>query len=235
MLNVSGLDAFYGKTGIVRGATLAMDAGEIVGLLGRNGAGKTTLLKALVGLIDRRCHRYTFLDADVRSWPVHRLARAGLVLVPDDRGIFGRLSVEENLRIAERRGAPFCTRDAYALFPRLRARAATSGGMLSGGEQQMLALARGLVCGPRLLLLDEPTEGLAPAIVDEIVDALKTLRRRSEGLSILLVDQNVEMCLAVASRHYLLEEGRIVLACDSAQLRDAPDLQQRYLGVDAAG
>lgn len=232
MLEIAELYAFYGKSQIVDGISFRVGHGETVGLLGRNGAGKTTTLRSLIGLVQRRCATMMFDRRDVRGWEAHRLSRLGLVLVPDYRGVLGGLTVEENLLIAERRSSPFGLSDAYSLFPRLRQRKGIAGSALSGGEQQMLAIARGLMCGPRLLLLDEPTQGLAPVIVDEIIDALRSIRDQGTGLSILIVDQNLDVCLALAERQYIMEQGRIVYEGNSSQIASAPDIQQRFLGVD---
>lgn len=233
MLEVAELCAFYGKSQIVDGISFHVGHGETVGLLGRNGAGKTTTLRSLIGLVQRRCTTMMFDSHDVRDWEAHRLSRLGVVLVPDYRGVLAGLTVEENLLIAERRSSPFGLSDAYGLFPRLRQRKGNAGSALSGGEQQMLAIARGLMCGPRLLLLDEPTQGLAPVIVDEIVDALRSIRDQGTGLSILIVDQNLDVCLTLAERQYIMEQGRIVYEGTSLQVANAPDIQQRFLGVNA--
>lgn len=234
MLNVTNLDAYYGKSQVLLGVSLDVGPGEMVGLLGRNGAGKTTLLRSLVGLVEKRATTLLFNSLDVRDWAVNRLSQSGLVLVPDYRGVIGGLTVEENLLIAARKNSPFGLPDAYRLFPRLLQRKNNSGAALSGGEQQMLAIVRGLMCGPQLLLLDEPTEGLAPVIIDEIVDALQKIRDSATSLSILIVDQNLDVCLRLASRHYIMEQGRIVYEGSSSSIASAPDVQQRFLGVDAA-
>jgi branched-chain amino acid transport system ATP-binding protein len=234
MLDVGHLHAYYGKSEILNDISFRVDDGEMVGLLGRNGAGKTTTLRSLVGLVQKRCAFLSFDDRDVRALKVNELSQLGLVLVPDYRGVLGGLTVEENLLIAARKKSPFGLADAYRLFPRLKQRRNNSGAALSGGEQQMLAVARGLMCGPRLLLLDEPTQGLAPVIVDEIVDALKSIRDRGTGLSILIVDQNLDVCLTIARRHYIMVQGRILHEGSSSEIAAASDIQQRLLGVDAA-
>ncbi len=234
MLRVANLEAFYGKSRILDGISLTIGQGEMVGLLGRNGAGKTTTLRSLVGLMSVHAETIEFDHRDIRGQPPNRISESGLVQVPDYRGVLAGLTVEENLAIAARRNSPFGLEGAYKLFPRLKERRGNSGAALSGGEQQMLAIARGLMCAPKLLLLDEPTQGLAPIIVDEIVDALKTIRDRGTGLSILIVDQNLDVCLALAGRHYILEQGRIVHQSATAELAKDRDVQQRFLGVDAA-
>lgn len=233
MLKVSNLFGFYGKSQILDGVSLNVREGEFVGLLGRNGAGKTTTLRSLVGLVDVRAETLLFDQRNLRGMTPESISRAGLVLVPDYRGALAGLTVEENLTIAARRNSPFGLNDAYRLFPRLKQRRENSGAALSGGEQQMLAIARGLLCAPRLMLLDEPTQGLAPIIVDEIVDALKSIRDSGTGLSVLVVDQNLDICLTLASRHYILEQGRVVHEASSPELAGAADIQQRFLGVDA--
>ncbi|MFT4116058.1 ABC transporter ATP-binding protein [Bradyrhizobium sp.] len=232
MLTVRHLDAHYGKSRALSDISLDLAEGEIVGLLGRNGAGKTTLLRSLVGLVQRQVGSLTLDGVDISGWSVDRLSRAGIVLVPDYRGVIGALTVEQNLQIAERRGSSFSLHDAYVLFPRLKQRRASSGAALSGGEQQMLAIARGMMCGPRVLLLDEPTEGLAPVIIQEIVDALTKLQMEGHRLSIVIVDQNIDVCLNLAGRQYILELGRIVYEGTSAELAADHDIQQRFLGVD---
>ncbi len=234
MLDVATLEAFYGKSRILDGISLNVGEGEIVGLLGRNGAGKTTTLRALVGLVNVQAARLEFNKRNIRGQTPDRISAGGLVLVPDYRGILAGLTVEENLAIAARKKSPFGLEDSYRLFPRLKERRHNSGAALSGGEQQMLAIARGLMCDPDLLLLDEPTQGLAPIVVDEIVDALKLIRDRGTRLSVLVVDQNLDVCLTLASRHYILEQGQIVYSGSSKELGESSEVQQRYLGVDAA-
>jgi branched-chain amino acid transport system ATP-binding protein len=231
MLTVRHLDAFYGKSRALADISLSVAEGEIVGLLGRNGAGKTTLLRSIVGLVQRQVGSLTLDGVDISGSSVDRLSRAGIVLVPDYRGVIGVLTVEQNLQIAERKRSAFRLDDAYLLFPRLKQRKGTSGAALSGGEQQMLAIARGMMCGPRLLLLDEPTEGLAPVIIEEIVDALTKLRSAGNHLSIVIVDQNLDVCLELACRQYIIELGRIVYQGTSAEIAAARDVQQRFLGV----
>lgn len=233
MLQVEKLEAFYGKSRVLDGISLAIQAGEMVGLLGRNGASKTTALRSLLGLVESRADRLMFKEKSILGLATNLIAAAGLVLVPDYRGILAGLTVEENLAIAARKRSPFGIADSYRLFPRLKERRNNSGAALSGGEQQMLAIARGLMCNPGLLLLDEPTQGLAPIIIDEIVDALKLIRDRGTGMSILIVDQNLDVCLALASRHYILEQGQIVHQASSEALAADVAVQQRFLGVDA--
>ena len=230
-LTLEDVHAYYGKSHILQGVSLSVNAGEIVCLLGRNGAGKTTSLRSACGLMTARRGRVIFGGVDVTGWPAHRISRAGLALVPENRGVFALLSVEENLRIAERRGSPWRLRDVYAIFPRLEERRRNGGAELSGGEQQMLAIARALLLGPKLLMLDEPVEGLAPVIVDEIVRQMRAIR--AAGVPILLVEQNLAVCMALADRHYILELGRIAYEADAAAFRADAAARDRYLGVGA--
>ena len=230
-LALEDVHAYYGKSHILQGVSLTVNQGEIVCLLGRNGAGKTTSLRSACGLMAARRGRVIFGGVDVAGWPAHRISRAGLALVPENRGVFALLSVEENLRIAERRGSPWRLRDVYAIFPRLEERRRNGGAELSGGEQQMLAVARALLLGPKVLMLDEPVEGLAPVIVDEIVRQLRAIR--DAGVPILLVEQNLAVCMALADRHYILELGRIAYEADAATFRTDAAARDRYLGVGA--
>ena len=233
MLAVANVHAFYGKSHILHGVSLDVGAGEIVSLLGRNGAGKTTTLKSITGIVRPRDGSVRFEGAALTGAPTHVIARRGIALVPEHRDIFRSLSVEENLAVARRDGSTWNIADVFAHFPRLRERRRSRGGTLSGGEQQMLAIARALVNAPKLLLLDEPTEGLAPVIVDELVEIIAGIRAR--GLAVLLVEQNLAVCMALADRHYLLEQGRIVYAGTRAEFRDAEEIRDRYLTLHAAG
>ncbi len=230
-LRLTDLNSYYGKSHILQGVTLEVGQGEIVTLLGRNGAGKSTTLKTAVGLITPRQGRVELAGRDVTGQPAHRIAAAGLSLVPEDRGIFQLLTVEENLRIAERRGSPWAMSDIYRIFPRLEERRKNGGGQLSGGEQQMLSIARALLNGPKVLMLDEPVEGLAPIIVEEIVAQIRLIREA--GVPILLVEQNLMVCSQLADRHYILELGRIVHCASAEQFRTNPATIDRYLGVKA--
>ncbi|QEU07093.1 ABC transporter ATP-binding protein [Paracoccus yeei] len=230
-LQLTDLHAYYGKSHILQGVSLTVGAGEIVTLLGRNGAGKSTTLKTAVGLIAPPQGRVELCGRDVTGQPAYRIASAGLSLVPEDRGIFQLLTVEENLRIAQRRGSPWGLSDIYRIFPRLQERRRNGGGQLSGGEQQMLSIARALLNGPKVLMLDEPVEGLAPIIVEEIVAQVRLIR--DEGVPILLVEQNLAVCSQLADRHYILELGRIVHEASAQEFRNAPEVIDRYLGVKA--
>jgi branched-chain amino acid transport system ATP-binding protein len=232
LLEIEGLEAGYGKSQVLHGVSLAVAPGETVALLGRNGAGKTTTMRCITGLLPPRAGRIAFAGEALRGLPPHAVARRGLSLVPEHRGIFAALTVEENLRLAARRGSPWGPDSAMAMFPALAERRRTPGGKLSGGEQQMLAIARALMPGPRLLLLDEPTEGLAPVIVERLVALL--LELKAGGLPMLLVEQSLEVCRAVADRHAVIDEGRIVWSGDTAALGAATDMVRRHLTLEEA-
>jgi branched-chain amino acid transport system ATP-binding protein len=231
MLEVDGIHSYYGKSHILTGVSLRVGAGELVTLLGRNGAGKTTTLKSIVGIVKPRRGTVSFAGEDVTGQESFRIARRGICLVPETRDIFGLLTVQENLQISVRRGSPWGLADVYRIFPRLEERRRNGGSNLSGGEQQMLAIARALLNGPRLLLLDEPTEGLAPVVVKEIVATLKELRKA--GVPMLLVEQNIQVCEQLADRHYVLEEGRVVFEGTQAEFAAHPEVKDRYLALKA--
>ncbi|MGH7189753.1 MAG: ABC transporter ATP-binding protein [Acetobacteraceae bacterium] len=233
MLSLENVHAYYGKSHILHGVALEVAPREIVCLLGRNGAGKTTTLKSITGVVPPRTGEIRFAGKQITGLPTHSIARLGIALVPDHRGIFKSLSVAENLAIARRPGSVWQIADVYRHFPRLEERSESGGGTLSGGEQQMLAIARALINAPRLLLLDEPTEGLAPVIVEELVRIIADIR--NIGLGILLVEQNLEVCMALADRHYVLEQGRIVWQGTAEAFRDAEEIRSRYLTLEAAG
>ena len=232
LLDAKDLHGWYGKSHILQGVDLAVRDGELVALLGRNGAGKTTTMRALTGLLSRTEGRITFAGEDIAGRPTHEIAKTGLSLVPEHRGIFGTLTVEENLSLAVRRGSRWRLPDVFDMFPALAGRRRTPGGKLSGGEQQMLSIGRALVTGPKLLLLDEPTEGLAPVIVERLVQLIRDLR--SQGLSMLLVEQNLDVCTAVADRLSIIDGGRIVWEGDSAALASAGDVRGRHLTLEHA-
>jgi branched-chain amino acid transport system ATP-binding protein len=239
MLRVDELSAWYGEAQALREVSLHVDAGEIVTLVGRNGAGKTTMLRCLMGLhgsYGRTVGTISLLGEDITGLAPHRRARRGLGFVPDDRGIYATLSVEENLtlppaaKIAKGDGVdPWSLERVYEAFPRLRERRRFPGTKLSGGEQQMLALARALRMGARLLLCDEPTEGLSPLIVQQIGDILREVK--AAGVTVLLIEQNVHFAATVADRHYLLAEGRIVESLDNDQVRERENELLDYLGI----
>ena len=233
MLRVEALQVFYGESQVLFGVDLDIGAGEAVTLLGRNGMGKTTTVRAIMGLAHPRAGRVTFEGRDITGAPPHRIARAGLGLVPEGRQIFPNLSVRENLvataRIAENGGAAWTLESVLALFPALKERLAAFGNQLSGGEQQMLAIGRALMTNPKLLILDEATEGLAPLIRAEIWRTLESLK--AAGLAILVIDKNVAALARFADRHTIIEKGRKVWTGDSAALMADPSLRERYLGV----
>ncbi|MCZ8260903.1 MAG: ABC transporter ATP-binding protein [Beijerinckiaceae bacterium] len=232
MLEVEGLEAAYGDSQILFGVDLAVGQGEVVTLLGRNGMGKTTTIKSIMGLLKPRAGRVRIEGRDLTGAPPYRIAQGGLGLVPEGRQVFPTLSVEENLvaTAASRFGTPRWTLETvYALFPRLKERQRNMGNQLSGGEQQMLAIGRALMTNPKLVILDEATEGLAPLIRQEIWDCLKQLKR--EGEAILVIDKNVDALAAFADRHVILEKGKVVWRGDSAALMADPVLKDRYLHV----
>ena len=233
MLTVRGLEIAYGGIRAVRGIDLTVASGEIVALIGANGAGKTTTLKALAGLLRPRSGHVTYEDVDITGKPAYELVRRGLALVPEGRGVFPRLTVAENLAM----GAYIQTdahtiaqgfEHAYALFPRLAERRTQLAGTLSGGEQQMLAMARALMCRPRLLLLDEPSMGLAPLLVRKIFETVQ--RIAAEGVTMLLVEQNAKLALETCHRGYVMESGNIVLGGDAKTLLASEQIRKAYLG-----
>jgi branched-chain amino acid transport system ATP-binding protein len=213
VLEASGLHTFYGKSHVLYDVALAVREGEIVTLLGRNGAGKTTTLRSLVGLTPPRQGRVRIFGHETTRWPPYRIAALGVGYVPEGRKIFGGLTVEENLKVPAERQGPWTIPRIYALFPRLGERRSSKGRQLSGGEQEMLAVARALLLNPKLLLLDEPSQGLAPLIVREVFRVIASMR--DEGIAILLVEQNVRAAVAIADRAYVLDDGRIVYEGDA--------------------
>jgi len=236
MLEVKGLEAAYGASQVLFGVDLAIGAGEVVSLLGRNGMGKTTTVRSLLGLLTPRAGAITFGGAAIAGLPAFRIAQAGIGLVPEGRQIFPNLSVRENLIATARAprhsgvsSEPWTLERLYSLFPRLAEREANMGNQLSGGEQQMLAIGRALMTNPRLLILDEATEGLAPLVRAEIWRILDMLKRA--GQAILVIDKNVDALTRIADRHYVIEKGRIVWSGDSAALQADTALRSRYLGV----
>lgn len=230
MLRIDSLSAWYGEAQALRDVSLDVAAGEIVTLVGRNGAGKTTLLRSVLGLHEKTTGTVEFLGEQVTGLVTHRRVAKGLGFVPDDRGIYATLSVEENLLLPPAVGpAPWPLAQVYDTFPQLRERRRFPGTKLSGGEQQMLALARVLRMGARLLLCDEPTEGLSPLIVAQIGQILRAVK--SQGVTVLLIEQNVHFAATVADRHYLLAEGRIVESLDNAAVRAREHELIEYLGI----
>ncbi|MFJ1212714.1 ABC transporter ATP-binding protein [Burkholderia pyrrocinia] len=232
MLDVKEVHACYGKSHVLQGISLNVNEGETVTLLGRNGAGKSTTLKTIAGVVAPTGGTVTFAGRPVSGQAAHRIAARGLCFVPEHRGIFRLLSVEENLRLGARRDSPWQLDDIYRIFPRLKERRRNGGAQLSGGEQQMLAIGRALMNHPRLLMLDEPVEGLAPVIVEEIVEQLK--RIKAAGVAILLVEQNLEVCTQLADRHFVIEQGVIVYEGSNAAFAADHEVKDRYLGVGVA-
>ncbi len=233
LLEIDGIETCYGRSQVLFGLSLAIAAGEMVTLMGRNGMGKTTTVRSIMGLTPARAGAIRFAGADIRALPAYRVAQLGLGLVPEGRQIFGNLTTRENLvaTAANRReSADAWTLDKVCgLFPRLAERLDRMGSQLSGGEQQMLAIGRALMTNPRLVILDEATEGLAPLIRDEIWACLTRLK--AAGQSILVIDKNVDALTRIADRHYLIERGRVVWSGTSAELAAAPKVQHRYLGI----
>jgi len=230
LLAVRDLHAWYGESHILHGVTFDVRPGEVVTLLGRNGAGKTTTLKSIMGIVGRRRGAVGFDGHELIARPSNHIARLGIAFCPEERGIFASLNVEENLMLppAVRPGG-LSVEAIHRLFPNLRERRRSQGTKLSGGEQQMLAIARILRTGARLLLLDEPTEGLAPVIVQQIGATIRRLK--SEGFTILLVEQNFRFAATVADRHYVMEHGRVVDTIANAELDAHMDKLHEYLGV----
>ena len=230
LLSAKGLNAWYGESHILHGVDLEVRAGEVVTLLGRNGVGKTTTMKSIMGMVGRREGSITFEGAETIALPSHRIARLGIAFCPEERGIFASLDVLENLMLPPRvREGGFSVQQVYEIFPNLKERLASQGTKLSGGEQQMLAIGRILRTGARLLLLDEPTEGLAPVIVQQIGRTIARLKQ--EGFTILLVEQNFRFAQAVADRHYVMENGRVVDMIPNAGLETSMAKLHDYLGV----
>jgi len=230
MLAVTGLHSWYGESHILHGVDFTVRKGEVVTLLGRNGAGKTTTMKSVMGLVGERKGSVAFEGNETIALPAYRIARMGLAFCPEERGIFASLDVRENLMLPpEIAPGGMSVETIFELFPNLKERLASQGTKLSGGEQQMLAIARILRTGARLLLLDEPTEGLAPVIVQQIG---RTIRRlKSEGFTILLVEQNFRFAATVADRHYVMEHGRVVDEIANDALEANMDKLHEYLGV----
>ena len=229
MLEVSGLHTYYGESHVLQGVSLTVGPGEVVAILGRNGMGKTTLMRSIIGFTLPRQGSVRFKGQDITGWASHRMTALGMALVPQGRRVFPSLSVRENLDVARRGDGRWSLERVYAVFPRLRERERNRANKLSGGEQQMLAIGRALMSNPDLLLMDEPTEGLAPLIVREVGRVMGELR--GQRLSILLVEQNLAMALAVANRIHILSRGQIVHSSTPAELMANEDVKSRYLGV----
>jgi branched-chain amino acid transport system ATP-binding protein len=230
LLEVRSLNSYYGDSHILFDVALRVEAHEVVALLGRNGAGKSTTLKSLMGMVRPRSGSIVFDGEEIAGKPAHAIARAGMQLVPEDRRIFGSLDVEENLVLASLSApAPWTLGRIYEIFPRLAERRRSRGTDLSGGEQQMLAIARALIRSPKLILLDEPFEGLAPVIVRDLMTACRKLAEA--GQTILLVEQNLAATLGLAQRAYFLRNGHIVHEGPAEDIKADPEFLQRHLGV----
>jgi branched-chain amino acid transport system ATP-binding protein len=230
MLKISDIHTYYGDSHILQGISLSMESGQVVGILGRNGMGKTTLIRSIIGFTPPRRGRVLFKERDITGWPSNRVVGLGLGLVPQGRRVFPSLTVDENLAVAAKRnGGPWTSARVMELFPRLRERRENRAGKLSGGEQQMLAIARALMTNPELLLMDEPTEGLAPLLVREVGGVIENLK--SQGLSILLVEQNLPLALRLADQVHVLSRGRIVHSSAPQALWENEEIKRRYLGL----
>jgi branched-chain amino acid transport system ATP-binding protein len=240
MLEIHDLSAGYGQVRVLEGVSVAVNEGETVAILGSNGAGKTTLFRTLFGLTDVYTGEIRFRDLDARTTPAFELARAGMVHVPEGRGLFPGMTVHENLLVpvhaAGRRSGEAEDRLAFVfeVFPRLKDRLGQQAGTMSGGEQQMLAIARGLMAMPRLLLLDEPSIGLAPKLVDEVFERLRVVREHDPDMAILIVEQSVAETVALCDRGYVMERGQVVHQGDRADLESASAIEQAFLGTQVA-
>lgn len=234
LLKVEDIHTYYGFSYILQGISFEVDQGEAVALLGRNGAGKTTTLKSIIGVAPPRSGKIFFDGTDIAGLATHNIVKSGIAIIPDTRRIIPNITVHENLKLAmlknkgKNQEKPLLNM-AYDYFPRLRERANNLGASLSGGEQQMLAIARGLVAKPKLMLVDEPTEGLMPTLVEMIAEKLKELQQT--GLTMLLVETNLDVAFKVAQRVYVMEKGLIKFSGTKDELLASPEIQQRYLGV----
>ncbi len=235
MLQVDNIHTYYGNIHALKGISITVEEGEIVTLIGANGAGKTTTLRTICGLITPRQGKVTLEDEDLAKYKAHQIVFKGVAMVPEGRGVFAKLTVAENLDMGaysrnDREGIASDLERVFTLFPRLKERRTQVAGTLSGGEQQMLATARALMARPRLLLMDEPSMGLAPVLVEDVFDKIVEINR--EGTTILLVEQNANMALQIANRGYVLQTGEIVLSDTADGLRDDPTVQKAYLGME---
>jgi len=230
-LRAEKLHTYYGKSHILHGVSLEVAEGRITALLGRNGAGKTTTLRTIMGLTPARSGSVTIFDADTTHWPTYRIAASGVGYVPEGRRIFANLSVEENLKVPLERPGPWSAQRIFELFPRLSERRLNRGRQLSGGEQEMLSIARALLLNPKLLILDEPSQGLAPLVVREVFRIVSAMR--DEGLSILLVEQNARMSLEIADAAFVLDDGSIVYSGSARELAADEDRVRALTGASA--
>jgi branched-chain amino acid transport system ATP-binding protein len=229
ILELREIDTYYGLGHILHGLSLGVGEGEVVALLGRNGAGKTTTMRSITGLTPPRRGTIRYKGKDIAGVEPHRVSQLGIALVPETRGIFSYLSCQENLSIAERKASRWGMRTVLERFPRLKERLGNKGHQLSGGEQQMLAIARALLTGPDLLLLDEPSQGLAPIVVSTVMDTIRELKK--ERVSMLLVEQNAELALQLADRVYVIDHGTVVFEGTPGRLRGDAQVMRTYLGV----
>ena len=230
MLQVNDIHTYYGDSHVLQGISLKMESGQVVGIVGRNGMGKTTLIRSIIGFTPPRKGQVLFKERDITAWPSNRVVGLGLGLVPQGRRVFPSLTVAENLAVAAKKnGGPWTLERVMELFPRLRERRENRAGKLSGGEQQMLAIARALMTNPELLLMDEPTEGLAPLLVREVARVIGNLK--SQGLSILLVEQNLPLALRVCDQVHVLSRGCIVHSSAPQALWENEEIKGRYLGL----
>jgi branched-chain amino acid transport system ATP-binding protein len=234
MLELKEIHTYYGLSHVIQGVSLTVEKGEIITLIGRNGAGKTTTLKSIIGLTPPRTGTVTFQGEDITHLPTHLIAQRGISFVPEERRVIPNLTVAENLKIGmlknkDKSKNPKLLERTFAYFPRLEERLTQKGGSLSGGEQQMLTMARGLVSDPAIMLIDEPTEGLMPLLVNQIAIILQEMNKG--GVTILLVEQNVEMALSISTRGYVIDQGVIQFAGPAKELQQNREIQQRYLAV----
>lgn len=233
MLKVRDIETYYGESQALFGVSLEVQEAEVVTLLGRNGMGKSTTIRSIMGLAPIRKGQILFKDQEIHRWPSYSIARLGIGLVPEGRQIFPNLTVQENILATASNytgsSTPYTIEDVLTIFPRLADRKKNYGNQLSGGEQQMLAVARALMINPRLLILDEATEGLAPLVRQEIWRGLNVLK--DKGLAILIVDKNLGALMSISDHHYIMEKGKIVWTGSTDELQTKPDLQARYLGV----
>ncbi len=231
MLDVKDIHSYYGDSHILQGVSLSVSPGKVVSILGRNGAGKTTTVLSIMGYIKPRQGSIQYNGQTIHNWPSHRISRLGLGFVPQERCVFPSLTVEENLTVAARHGrdGKWALARIYELFPRLHERRMNRGFQLSGGEQQMVSIARALMLNPELIILDEPSEGLAPLIVNEIVSILRHLK--DEGLGVLLIEQNLKVALELGDTHYVLSKGQVCFTGDSTALRNDEQVLSMHLSV----